>query len=103
VSALRIPRESVEKVQARVYAPADPTGDTVEFSFPAEGSRPTVWSAGSWDGSYSNGYATAVGPTVGFTDSAATVELAVGTYLVFVRVTDDPEVPVRQAGAIVIE
>ncbi len=103
MSTVRIPRESIEKLQCRVTAPTDPTGDTVSFAFAAEDARPDTFTAGTWDGTYSGGYATAVTPTVGFTDSGATVELAAGTWIAYVKVTDSPEVPVRKCGSIVIE
>jgi hypothetical protein len=53
---------------------------------------PTTW----YEAEYENGAARVlVGPDGG-------VELPVGVYMVWVRVTANPEIPVRQAGRIVI-
>lgn len=78
----------------------DPTGDTAEMSFPAVGSPPVNWFAGSWETDHSTGtpryYAQClVGP-------GGAVELAVGKYEVFLKVSDNPETPVRKLGVLSI-
>lgn len=105
MTLLVVPRESVERVQVQVVSVLDPSADVVAFAFPASGARPVTWTAGSWDaaavltaGKY---VATAISPTVGLTGSGASVEFAAeGTFDVYVRVTDSPEVPVRLAGTL---
>ena len=72
----------------------DPTGQTVEMSFVASGFGESVataiWHTGVWTTESGVYYAMClVGDT--FTLSA-------GTYAVFVRITDDPEIPIKHAG-----
>lgn len=74
----------------------DPTGDNVALSFPAPGDDPTVFVAGQWlteNGIY---YAQAL---VGPGTSAILIN---GFYDVYVKVTDNPEVPVIKAGLLEI-
>jgi len=73
----------------------DPTGDTVEFAFcPAsQTDDPPVltWYSGQWQTVSGVYYAECLvgGPSV---------PVAHGTYEVFVRVTDSPEIPLKSAG-----
>jgi hypothetical protein len=76
----------------------DPTGDTVQMAFVAHGVNPgsSDWKAAAWetaDGIYLA--RCLVGP--------AAVVLAVGTYAVWVKVTDNPEVPVLRVGSLTVE
>jgi hypothetical protein len=79
--------------------PINPTGDTVEFAFTAVSADPAPgdWKTGSWDGTQPRAPGNAyiahclVGP-------GGTVQLAVGKYTMWVRVTDNPEVPVIPFG-----
>ena len=73
----------------------NPTGDVVEFAFPAPGVAPVTWFTGSWETcNPSTFYARIlVGPT-------GTVTLPVGTYDMWMRITDAPEVPVMQVGTL---
>ena len=73
----------------------NPTADTVQFAFPAltyPVTSPSVWFSGSW--------VTFPGPAywaqclIGPANGGAS--LAIGTYEVWVKVTDSPEVPVFQ-------
>jgi hypothetical protein len=83
--------------------PINPTGDTVEFAFTTGTAKPGAgdWKTGSWDGTQpqtpSNAYIAhcLVGP-------GGTVELAAGRYRMWVRVTDNPEVPVIPFGMLQI-
>ncbi|MGR3875800.1 hypothetical protein ACUXZZ_45525 (plasmid) [Streptomyces graminifolii] len=98
-----IDRDSRQFVQARVQAtvagqPYNPTVDTVEFAFTSIGGRPETWYPGGWDGT---------DPIPGTTDYRAQVligpgsngpVLAAGKYAVFLRITDQPEVPVMPVG-----
>jgi hypothetical protein len=94
---------SLEYVQATVTAlvadaPYNPTADTVAFAFLAPGTSPmgATWVTGSWASTQSptgNGSYTAqclVGP-------AGATQLAPGSYQVWVKITDSPEVPVIPA------
>ncbi|MFJ6215015.1 hypothetical protein ACIQGZ_17015 [Streptomyces sp. NPDC092296] len=82
-------------------APYDPTADLVEFAFAPVGAvDPDVWRPASWDAGPVPGTSTftarcLVGP-------GAPTELPRGRYTVWLRVTDSPEVPVRNAGLLAI-
>lgn len=76
----------------------DPTADTVTMAFIAGPAAPAGgdWKTASWDADASTYPPTyyaqcLVGP-------AGTVTLAAGTWTVWVKVTDSPEVPVERAG-----
>jgi hypothetical protein len=84
-------------------SPYNPTGDVVQFAF-----MPTViqvpqsgdWMTGSWDsdpGNFIYPYQAKclVGP-------AGTVTLGIGTYIIYIRIQDNPEVPVLVAGQVQI-
>jgi hypothetical protein len=94
---------SLEYVQATVTAavagaPYNPTSDVVKFAFLAPGTSPygATWCAASWASTESptgTGDYTAqclVGP-------GGAVQLAPGSYQVWVQITDSPEVPVLPA------
>jgi hypothetical protein len=74
--------------------PIDPTGDTVQFAFmptpPGTSPGNGDWRAGSWASTSSGGYLAQclVGPANGG------VALATGTYQIWLKVTDSPEIPV---------
>jgi hypothetical protein len=73
----------------------DPTGDVVEFAFTLESypeTPPVTWYTGSWAAFPGPQYwaQCLVGP------ANSGVVLAQGLYQVWVKVTDDPEVPVLQ-------
>jgi hypothetical protein len=94
---------SLQYVQASVNAavndvPYNPTADPVAFAFLAPGASVfgAQWWTGSWASTQSANGGTSytaqclVGP-------GGTVQLATGTYQVWVRITDNPEVPVLPA------
>lgn len=94
---------SLEYVQAFVTAtvqgaPYNPTSDAVAFAFIAPGTSPVgaQWYSGSWDSTSANSGTNSyiaqclVGP-------GGTVQLAAGSYQVWVQITDNPEVPVIPA------
>lgn len=73
--------------------PYNPTADVVQFAFTQTGVDPVSgdWKTGSWE--------TVVGPPQLYVarclvGPAGTIALAKGTYNVYVKVTDSPEVPV---------
>jgi hypothetical protein len=95
---------STEYVQVPVQAmvagsPYNPTADVVQFSFVPSGSAaPGSWNTGSWDTTVNDIYLAQclVGP------GSSGVVLAQGTYAVWVKITDSPEVPVKPAGTLAI-
>jgi hypothetical protein len=79
----------------------DPTGDVVQFAFTVGyGVQPSVWYTGEWDTNPVQGYwynaKVLVGPS-------SPVVLAQATYTVWVKITDDPEIPVRQVGTLTVQ
>ena len=98
---LRLPVLSSEYVRVSIAAreagtTVDPTSDTVEMAFVTTGEPGnTDWHTASWENDGATHYARIlVGP--------AGVALPIGKYGVWVRVTDLPEIPVRNAGKLVI-
>jgi hypothetical protein len=71
---------------------ANPTTDNVYMAFPATGGEPTTFITGSWltlSGIY---YALClVGPGAG-------IALSIGFYDVYVKISDNPEVPILLSG-----
>lgn len=68
----------------------DPTGDTVQFSFPLAGTTPTSWASGVWETVDDSYFALClIGPS---TPNALTA----GEYDVYIKITDSPEIPVRK-------
>jgi hypothetical protein len=72
----------------------NPTSDVVQFAFmptPTQVPQVTDWVSGSWDTSanaiYPYNAKCLVGPS-------GTVTLGIGTYTVYVKITDNPEIPV---------
>lgn len=80
--------------------PHDPTGDAVAFAFLAPGVTPGSgdWHAGSWNTVAPGQYVAQclVGPGVGG------VPLAVGLWDLWLRITDNPEIPVQEIGLLTI-
>lgn len=78
-------------------APYDPTGDQVDWAFvaPGEDRDAASWTAGSWETAGTRHW---VRILVG-----ADVVLARGTYSVYVRITDDPEIPLEHVGRLEVE
>lgn len=78
----------------------NPTSDVVQMAFMTGVKRPTNtdWKTGSWE--------TAPGPTyfaqvlVGPT---GTITLTVGQYTVWLKIIDNPEVPVASVGTLTVE
>jgi hypothetical protein len=100
---LSISSLSNEYVRVQIQATSagsavDPTADAVQLAFVLEGTTPVSgdWKAGTWEidatTTPTTDYARAL---VG---SAGVITLAAGTYDVFVKVSDNPEVPVKKAG-----
>ena len=99
-------RLSTEYVIVPVNAVVDgvtfnPTSDAVAFAFTiGYGVTPSVWYPGQWDplpvqGVWYNAKIL-IGPS-------SSVVLAAGTYTVWVMITNLPQIPVRQAGTIVVQ
>lgn len=83
--------------------PYNPTGDAVAFAFmPTATQVPQVsdWVAGAWDTDttsvlYPYSAKCLVGP-------AGTITLGLGTYVIYTKVTDNPEIPVLITGQLQI-
>lgn len=102
-----VPRESIEQLEATITATVDPTDGAVSWAVVAAGTRPTTWTAATWDGAASTVggmfSAVTVSPSVGVTGSGADLELTAGTrYEMFVRVVDASEAAVRSVGLLVL-
>lgn len=99
---LTLPASTLEYVHTDVTADADPLSDVVAFAFTARGTQPVSadWLTGEWK----PGQAWTAGQPV----TARILAGAGGTYTptagsvvdVWVRVTDNPEIPVRRAGTV---
>lgn len=99
-----ISAESLEYIRIPVIASVNsviinPTTDVVKMAFLASSSAPTVgdWQTASWDIAGPNQYQAQclIGP-------GGTIALAKGSYYVWVMVTDNPEIVVRQVGTITV-
>ena len=80
----------------------NPTADTVTMAFTAAGVDPVLgdYKTASWETDATTTPSTyyarcLVGP-------GGTVTLAAGTYEVWVKITDSPEVPVKRSGTLVV-
>lgn len=80
----------------------DPTADIVQFAFVAPGGDPVTWYSGSWEVDNTTPskplrYARClVGP-------GGAVTLAKGDYIVWLKIGDSPEIPVKQAGLLEVQ
>jgi hypothetical protein len=100
---LRQEIDSLEYVKVPVSATVsgeayDPTNDTVQMAFTERYTDPVSgdWKTADWEIVGSTYYARClVGP-------GGTVTLTVGDYKVWVKITDNPEVPIKPAGVITI-
>lgn len=100
--ALSMLAASTEYVTATITADHDITGDTIQVALPTSGQAPATWynatvlgvvpGSGSWTATYR----LLVGPAAG------DVALDAGSYDWYVKLTDSPEVPVRNVGKITI-
>ena len=82
----------------------NPTGDTVAFAFMPQATQVpgnSDWVTGSWDTNtssvlYPYNAKCLVGPS-------GTTTLGIGTYYVYCKITDSPEIPVLQAGILQVQ
>ena len=91
---------SVEVIFTVNGVPADPRGDAVTFAFKPPGQAPASgdWIAGSWDPDGPPYLAQIVtGPAPG-----AAAVLPGGVWSIWLKVTDNPEIPVRVTGQLII-
>jgi hypothetical protein len=92
--SLKISTQSTEYVKVQVTRDngSDPTTDTVAMAFVADGVTPSVgdFKSSSWQTINGKYFARClIGPT-------GVVQLTAGLYVVWVKVTDSPEVPVKR-------
>lgn len=87
---LKIPRSSVEYVHVDVVGSGTLTALPVSMAILPEGQDPVSgdWKTAAWVGDTAQ---VLVGPS-------QVLDLAKGTYMVWVKVTSTPEIPVLQAG-----
>ena len=79
----------------------NPTGDTVQFAFmptPTQVPAGGDWVAGSWETDssdilYPYSARCLVGP-------GGTIALGIGNYIIYLKITDNPEIPVLIAGQV---
>lgn len=97
---ITISASSLEYVRCAVKstlngAPYNPTNDAVQFSFTTGPSAPGTWNTGSWETDSVAGTQYIARCLVG---PSGTITLTPGTYTIWVKITDNPEVPVKQPG-----
>jgi hypothetical protein len=103
VAGITISSLSTVYVQVPVVATIDgvlynPTADQVQMAFTLNGANPVTWNTASWTSGPGTGSYLAeclVGPS-------GTVTLATGTWSLWLKITDNPEIPVIDAGLLVI-
>jgi hypothetical protein len=97
-AVLHLPAASTEYVKVTITSDVTLGAQPVEFAFLATGDpdADTTWHTASWAGDAGTTRAARLlaGP--------GAVELAAGWWTLWVRVTDDPEIPVREAGPLKI-
>jgi hypothetical protein len=82
----------------------NPTGDAVQFAFmptPTQVPQNADWVSGSWVTESTNvlypySAQCLVGPS-------GTITLGVGTYIIYIKVTDSPEIPVLVGGQVQVQ
>ncbi len=81
-------------------SPVDPTSDSVTMAFAAPGVTPTSFNTASWETD------TTANPDKHYARSligpGTSNVLTAGRYSVYVKITDNPEIPVLPAGEIII-
>lgn len=103
LSVLSLEYVKIPVAAIKLGSPVDPTGDVIAMAFPVSGVEPVAgdWKTGSWEISTYNGVTTylarcLVGP-------GGAIALAIGTYDIWIKITDNPEIPVIHAGQLVIQ
>lgn len=81
--------------------PINPTSDTVQFAFKAVSVNPGPgdWNSGSWDSYLPAGSQYVAKILVG---PNASVNPGVGTWVVWMKITDNPEIPVVEVALLTI-
>jgi hypothetical protein len=107
VAGVTISSLSLEYVRVPVFAKeagvvVNPTTDAVVMAFKSDGTEPVTndWKASTWETDSTTTPATYYARCL--VGTGGTVALTDGTYDVWVRVTDSPEIPVRKAGRLVV-
>lgn len=96
-----------EYVRVRVDAYANgakinPTADTVEMAFKAAGTDPTSgdWKTASWD--TDNSGSSPIYHAQCLVGPGGTIALSAAAYIIWLRITDSPEQPVKRVGRLVV-
>lgn len=99
---------SLEYVKVPVEATVNgavfnPTSDVVKMAFVALGVNPQAgdWKAAVWE-TQAPGTANVIYLAKCLVGTGGTIALPVGTYVVWVQVTDNPEVPIKLSGTLKI-
>jgi hypothetical protein len=92
---------TVENLRARVVVSGDavdPTGLVVELALVAEGALPGGgdWETGTWENGGPPYYAHVLAGV------GQTIDPTAGTYDLWLKLTDSPEIPIRLAGKVVV-
>jgi hypothetical protein len=103
ISALSLEYVRVPVAAKQSGLVVDPSADVVKLAFTAAGVDPVSgdYKTSSWETDATTTPSTyyarcLVGP-------AGTVTLAAGTYQVWVKVTDSPEIPVKRSGTLIVK
>ena len=104
MASLRRSRLTTEYIRVPVTAlgnglPVDTSTDAAWLAFPVRKSEPldSDWQAALWESSAGQTYlAVLVGPACPF-------NLPIGRYDVWVKIADNPEIPVRKIGPVIIQ
>ena len=100
ISAISTEYVKVRVSQTTAGTVYNPTSDVVQFAFLTSQSATPItsdWKSGSWETAGTRYYARClIGPS-------GTVVLAKGTYYVWLKITDSPEIPVRLIGQVRID
>lgn len=99
---------AVQSVLSRQYVPvlvtaaaATPTSDTVQMAFVASGDPQSGdWNAASW--APQENLPTTQGIAQCLVGPGGTIALETGTYTIWIKITDSPEIPVQRAGLLTI-
>ncbi|MGH3099271.1 MAG: hypothetical protein ACRDMV_25100 [Streptosporangiales bacterium] len=97
---MKIPAVSTEYVYSTITADHDITGDTAEVAAPLKAAAPSTWTSATVTGVADNGDGTWTATVRILLGSDGDMTLTAGTYDYWLRLTDTPEKPARNAGPI---
>lgn len=95
MATVKMERESEEYLRVSVTASVTLSFQPVELAITSGAERPSTWMPGEWEGEPASTRIARVEP-------GWAIGLAPGTYVVWARVTDAPEIPVINAGKLAL-